>query len=53
LIGTIGLPSAAVAAETSKNAKSLRSIMPTGVPPPTPSAIKPAAARTMRAWISG
>jgi hypothetical protein len=53
LIGTTGLPSAAAAPETSKNAKSLRSIMPTGTPPPTPNALKPAAARAMRAWISG
>jgi len=47
------MPSAAAPAETSKNAKSLRSIMPTGVPPLRPNALKPAAARAMRAWISG
>ena len=37
--------SAAAAADASKNAKSLRSIMPTGVPPPRPIALNPAAAR--------
>ena len=40
-------------AETSNKAKSLRSIMATGLPPPTPRQRNPVAARAIRAWISG
>jgi hypothetical protein len=49
LLGTTGLPSAAAAPATSNSAKSLRSIMATGVPPCRPSVRNPVAALLMRA----
>jgi hypothetical protein len=53
LIGTTGEPRVAAALEHSKNAKSLRSIMATGVPPERPSSFSPVAALAARAKISG
>jgi hypothetical protein len=53
LIGTTGDPTVEAALDTSKNAKSLRSIMATGVPPASPSSFNPVAARAAHANSSG
>ena len=50
---TLWFPNAAAPPDTSNNAKSLRSIMATGLPSRRPCARNPVATRAIRLWISG